>query len=216
MVSSRANLAAVTRPHHTDRLYLMAPTQNEITKLLLKWSSGDSAALEQLVPMLYPELRRIARRYMRRENPGHTLQTSALINEAYLRLVNQQTQEWQDRAHFFAVAAQAMRRILIDHARRYAYKKRGGGATHVTVDDVAVLKEDRATELLALDEALERLGKKDERKLRIVELRFFGGLTVEETAEVLKISPITVKREWRAARVWLMRDISGEISDTPR
>ena len=191
----------------------MAALQHEITQLLLKWSGGDASALDQLVPMLYPELRRIARRYMGRENPEHTLQTSALINEAYLRLVNQQSVEWQDRSHFFAVASQVMRRILVDHARRYSYKKRGGGsATRISLDENAAVIEARAAEFVALDDALEELGKIDERKLRIVELRFFGGLTVEETAEVLKISPITVKREWRSARAWLLREMNGDAA----
>jgi RNA polymerase sigma factor (TIGR02999 family) len=145
---------------------------------------------------------------MSRENAGHTLQTSALINEAYLRLVDQQAVEWQNRAHFFAVAARVMRNILIDHARKYAYDKRGGGAKHIPMGDLAVLKQERATEFIELDDALDRLGKIDQRKLHIVELRFFGGLTVEETAEVMKLSPITIKREWRLARAWLFRDIS--------
>jgi RNA polymerase sigma-70 factor, ECF subfamily len=188
----------------------MAAIQQEITELLLKWSKGDSAALEELVPMVYPELRRIARRYMGRENAQHTLQTSALINEAYLRLVDQQAVAWQDRAHFFAVAAQVMRHILIDHARRYRYEKRGGGAQHVTLDDTAISIEERAAEFVALDAALDGLAKIDPRKSKIVELRFFGGLTVEETAEVMKLSAITVKREWRAARAWLLREITGD------
>jgi RNA polymerase sigma factor (TIGR02999 family) len=179
---------------------------------LLQWSKGDSAALDQLIPIVYPELRRIARRYMEKENLQHTLQTSALINEAYLRLVDTQSVEWQDRAHFFAVAAQVMRRILIDHARRYRYGKRGGGATHIALDDVAVIIGEQAAEFLALDGALTGLAEVDPRKSRIVELRFFGGLTVEETAEVLKISPITVKREWRAARAWLLREIGGNAA----
>lgn len=176
----------------------------------MKWSKGDSDALDRLVPMVYPELRRIARRYMGRENSQHTLQTSALINEAYMRLVDTQAVEWNDRAHFFAVAAQVMRRILIDHARKYRYDKRGGGATHIALDDAAIIIEERAAEFVALDGALVGLAKVDPRKSRIVELRFFGGLTVEETAEVMKLSPITVKREWRAARAWLFREIRGD------
>jgi RNA polymerase sigma factor (TIGR02999 family) len=190
----------------------MAIIQQEITQLLLKWSNGDSAALEQLIPMVYPELRRIARRYMGKEKPQHTLQTSALINEAYLRLVDQQAVEWQDRAHFFAAAAQVMRHILIDHARRYRYGKRGAGAIHVDLDDAAVAAQERAAEFVALDEALNKLSEIDTRKSRIVELRFFGGLTVEETAEVLKLSAITVKREWRSARAWLLREITGDAT----
>ncbi len=175
----------------------------------MKWSKGDSAALDQLIPMVYPELRRIARRHMGKEKSQHTLQTSALINEAYLRLVNQQAVEWHDRAHFFAVAAQVMRHILIDHARRYRYDKRGGGATHIALDDAAVIIRERAGEFIALDGALNGLSKIDPRKSRLVELRFFGGLTVEETAEVMNLSPITIKREWRAARAWLLREING-------
>jgi RNA polymerase sigma factor (TIGR02999 family) len=181
----------------------------EITKLLLKWSGGDRDALDQLVPMVYPELRRLARNYMRRERAVHTLQTSALINEAYLRLVNQKGVEWQDRAHFFAVAAQVMRHILIDHARSHHYGKRGAGAQHVALDDVAIVSEQRAAEFLALDEALTNLAVLDARKCKIVELRFFGGLTVDEIAEVMKVSPITVKREWRAAKAWLNLEISS-------
>jgi RNA polymerase sigma factor (TIGR02999 family) len=188
----------------------MAAIQQEITQLLLKWSKGDTDALERLIPMVYPELRRMARRYMGRENSQHTLQTSALINEAYLKLVDQRGVDWQDRAHFFAAAAQVMRRILIDHARRYRYEKRGAGAKRVGLDDIAPLVEERAAEFVALDNALNCLNEIDQRKSRIVELRFFGGLTVEETAAVMDLSPITIKREWRSARAWLHREISGE------
>lgn len=190
----------------------MAGIQQEITHLLLKWSKGDTDALDQLVPMVYPELRRMARRYMGRENSQHTLQTSALINEAYLRLIDQQAVEWQDRAHFFAVAAQVMRHILVDHARKYRYAKRGAGAKHINLDDAAVVIQERAAEFVALDEALNGLSRIDPRKSRIVELRFFGGLTAEETAEVMKLSRITVMREWRAAKAWLFREISGNAT----
>ena len=186
----------------------MTTASQEITELLLKWSGGDRTALDQLIPLVYPELRRLARRYMRREAPEHTLQTSALINEAYLRLINQEGVAWQDRAHFYAVSAQVMRHILIDHARRHRYRKRGGGAQQVTLDEVAVVGDQRAAEFVALDEALTNLATVDERKSKIVELRFFGGLTVEETAEVLKVSPITVKREWRSAKAWLHLEMS--------
>lgn len=186
----------------------MADVPQEITQLLLSWSEGDQAALEQLIPLVYPELKRLARRYMVRENPGHTLQTSALINEAYLRLVDRQGIEWQDRAHFFAISAQIMRHILVDHARKYRYDKRGGGAQHVALDEGAVVREERAGDLVALDDALSRLAAIDARKSQIVELRFFGGLTVEETADVLKLAPITIMREWRAAKAWLQREIS--------
>lgn len=184
----------------------MAILTQEITTLLLSWSNGDQAALDQLIPLVYPELRRLARNYMNREKEGHTLQTSALINEAYLRLVDQQQIDWQNRAHFFAVSAQIMRRILIDHARNYRYQKRGGGALRVSLNDVAV-PNDPAPDFMALDEALTRLAAIDSRKSQIVELRFFGGLTVEETAEVIKLAPITVMREWRAARAWLHREL---------
>jgi len=187
----------------------MTPISHEISELLLKWSGGDKAALDQLIPLVYPELRRLARRYMRREAAVHTLQTSALINEAYLRLVNQKGVEWQDRAHFFAVAAQVMRHILIDHARSHRYGKRGAGAQRVALDDVAIVSDQRAGEFLALDDALTNLAVLDERKTKIVELRFFGGLTVDEIAEVMRISPITVKREWRSAKAWLHLEISG-------
>jgi len=186
----------------------MATTPQEITQLLAKWSSGDKTALDELIPLVYPELRRLARAYMGRENAGHTLQTSALINEAYLRLVNQQDVDWQNRSHFFAVSAQVMRHILVDHARKYRYEKRGGGAEHVVVDDVSVMCEERAAELIALDDALNRLAGIDPRKSQIVELRFFGGLTVEETADVLKLAPITIMREWRAAKAWLGREVN--------
>jgi RNA polymerase sigma-70 factor (ECF subfamily) len=178
-----------------------------ITQLLSRWSSGDKAALDELIPLVYPELRRLARIFMGRENSGHTLQTSALINEAYLRLINQQDVDWQDRAHFFAVASQIMRHILVDHARSYRYSKRGGGTEHVPLDDVAIVCDERALELIALDDALTRLADIDARKSQIVELRFFGGLTVEETAEVMKLAPITIMREWRAAKAWLGREI---------
>ena len=186
----------------------MFPNPQGITQLLTRWSSGDKAALDELIPLIYPELRRLARAYMGRENSAHTLQTSALINEAYLRLVNQQDVEWQNRAHFYAVAAQVMRHILVDHARRYRSNKRGAGAEHIHLDDVAIVCEGRAADLIALDDALTRLALIDVRKSRIFELRFFGGLTVEETAEVMKVAPITIMREWRAAKAWLGREIS--------
>ena len=187
----------------------MSAIPREITQLLLNWKEGDEAALEQLIPLVYPELRKLARRYMGRESPDHTLQTSALINEAYLRLVDQQHVEWKDRGHFFAVAAQVMRHILIDHARSYLYEKRGGGAQHVALEEAVVVCDERANELVTLDEALTRLAQIDERKSKIVELRFFAGLSVEETAETLGLAPVTVMREWRAARAWLHREVNG-------
>jgi RNA polymerase sigma factor (TIGR02999 family) len=181
----------------------MPAIPQEITQLLMNWSQGDRAALDQLVPLVYPELRRLAKRHMGRENPDHTLQTSALINEAYLKLVDQQGVEWQNRAHFFAMAAQVMRHILVDHARTRNYAKRGGGAPKVALDEATTLTERRAAELIALDDALRGLAKLDERRSQIIELRFFGGLSLDETAEVMNISPSTVQREWRAAKAWL-------------
>lgn len=189
----------------------MAASPQEITQLLLKWSEGDRDALDRLTQLVYPELRRIARQHMRRESPAHTLQTSALINEAYLRLVDQQNTEWNDRVHFFAVAAQVMRHILIDHARKHRFAKRGGGAQLVSLDETAVLRQERAAEFVELDEALTRLEGLDARKSQIVELKFFGGLTVDEMAEALKLSPITIKREWRAAKAWLQLEMSQGV-----
>jgi RNA polymerase sigma factor (TIGR02999 family) len=160
--------------------------------------------------LVYDELRRIAHRYVRRERDGHTLETTALVNEAYLRLVGQQKIEWQNRAHFFAVTAQVMRHILIDHARRRHYAKRGGEAQQVSFDDAALMSPERAAELVALDEALSELARLDARKSRVVELRYFGGLSLEETADVLDVSPMTVRRDWRAAKAWLYRALSGD------
>jgi RNA polymerase sigma factor (TIGR02999 family) len=188
----------------------MPAIPEEITQLLMNWSHGDKAALDQLVALVYPELRRLAKRHMNRENPGHTLQTSALINEAYLKLVDQQNVQWQNRAHFFAVAAQVMRHILVDHARTRNYVKRGGGAPKLPLDEAADLTERRAAELVALDDALRDLARLDERRSQIIELRFFGGLSLEETAEVMNISPSTVQREWRAAKAWLHHTIENK------
>lgn len=183
------------------------PTPPEVSQLLRAWSSGDEAALQQLVPLVYEELHRIARRYMRRERKGHTLQTSALVNEAYLRLVDWKNVEWQNRAHFFAVSAQMMRRILVDFARNRGYLKRGGGTLQVSLAEAAGISSERGTDLLALDEALHSLAAVDQRKSRMVELRFFGGLSVAETAEVLKVSAETVMRDWKLAKVWLLREL---------
>ena len=188
----------------------MTGLPSQVTQLLINWSNGDKTALDQLIPMVHVELRRMARRYMARQDPGHTLQTSALINETYLRLVDQQSVQWQDRAHFFAVSAQIMRNILIDHARKYSCAKRGAGARKVRLDEAATMPEQRAAELVALDDALVELAAVDPRKSQIVELRFFGGLNIEETAEVMSISSATVQREWRAARAWLQRVMSAE------
>jgi RNA polymerase sigma-70 factor (ECF subfamily) len=190
----------------------MPALPDEVTQMLLRWSSGDNNAFDELVPLVHAELRRLARFNMGRERTGHTLQTSDLIHEAYLRLVNQQSVEWQDRAHFFAVAAQIMRRILIDHARSYQYAKRGAGAEKIPLDEIAVVNQERASELVALDEALVSLAAYDARKSKIVELRFFGGLSIEETAEVLEISPATVKREMQAARLWLRHMMTESAS----
>lgn len=180
-----------------------------MTRLLLDWSAGNKAALNELIPLIEQELHRIAHQYMNRESPGHTLQTTALVNEAYLRLIDQKTVRWQNRAHFFAIAAQTMRRILIDHARKSARAKRGGKARQISLDEVAVISQERAGELIALDEALERLAALDPRRGRVVELRFYGGLNTDEVAEVLGISPNTVTRDWNMARAWLYRELQS-------
>jgi RNA polymerase sigma-70 factor (ECF subfamily) len=185
----------------------------EVTRLLRDWRDGNRDALDQLMPLVYDELRRLARRQMRHQAPGHTLQTTAVVNEAYLRLVDQPGIDWQDRAHFFAVAAQAMRYLLVDHARSQHAAKRGGAAQHVELDEVAVLAPERSAELVALDEALSRLAALDPRQGQIVELRYFGGLSLEETAKVMGISAITVRREWTKAKAWLYRELSGRRSD---
>ena len=183
---------------------------DNLTGLLIEWRQGDKAALDKLTPFVYDELRRIAHRYVQRERDGHTLQTTALVNEAYLRLAGQQKIEWQNRDHFFAVTAQVMRHILIDHARRRHFAKRGGEAQHVPLEDAAGMSQQRAAELVALDEALDELAKLDFRKGRVVELRYFGGLTLEETADALEISLMTVRRDWRAAKAWLFRRMKDE------
>lgn len=179
----------------------------EITGLLVNWSSGDKNALEKLLPLVEKELHRLAHYYMRQIQPGNTLQTTALINETYLRLIDQKKVSWQNRAHFFGIAAQLMRRILLNYIRDQKRDKRGGGAVHISLLETAIVSMEKSKELLALDEALNRLAEIDERKSRVVELRYFGGLTVEETAEVLKISPITVMRDWKMAKAWLAREI---------
>jgi RNA polymerase sigma-70 factor (ECF subfamily) len=183
-----------------------------VSVLLRAWSDGDRNALDKLAPIVYDELRRLARYYLHRERPGHSLQATALVNEAYLRLVDYKRMRWENRAHFFAVSAQLMRRILVDHARRHNLK-RGGGVQHVELQDTVVIGEDRAENLLALDEALQSLARMDARKARVVELRFFGGLSVEETAEVLQISTVTVMRDWSSARAWLYREMDGGSRD---
>lgn len=183
---------------------------DDLTGLLIEWRQGDASALDKLTPLVYDELRRIAHRYVQRERDGHTLQTTALVNEAYIRLAGRQNVAWQNRAHFFGVTAQVMRNILIDHARRRHYQKRGGDAQQVPLEDADVMSAGRAAELLALDEALDELAKLDPRKSRVVELRYFGGLSLEETAEALEVSPMTVRRDWRAAKAWLYKAVKSE------
>ena len=180
----------------------------EISRLLYAWADGDQAALEELTPLVYEELHRLAHNYMGRERPDHTLQTTALVNEAFMRLVDWKNVRWQNRAHFFGVSAQLMRRILVDFARSRGFQKRGGGAQPLELNEAAVIGENKDSDLVALDEALEGLAKLDARQARIVELRFFGGLTIEEAAEVLKVSTGTVRRDWRLARAWLYRELS--------
>jgi RNA polymerase sigma-70 factor (ECF subfamily) len=189
---------------------MQPPPATQITRLLNDWSNGDQAALDQLLPLVYEELRRLAHHYMRQERAGHTLQTTALVNEAYLRLADCEWMRWQDRAHFFAVSAQLMRRILVDHARTRRRLKRGGGATKVSLGASGVMSPQRSEELLALDEALTRLAAVDPRKSRVVELRLFGGLDNNEVAAVLKISINTVTRDWNMAAAWLRRELGAE------
>ena len=187
----------------------------EITRLLVAWGDGDEAALEELTPLVYQQLHRLAHHYLRHEQPGHTLQTSALVNEAYLRLVDWKNVRWQSRAHFFGVSAQLMRRILVDFARSRRYQKRGGGVPALALEEAALISGER-TDLVALDEALASLSQLDARQSRVVELRFFGGLTVEETAEVLKVSAATVRRDWSVARAWLRREMVGGKEETAK
>lgn len=182
----------------------------EISALLTDWSNGDKSALDRLFPLVERELHRLAHSYMRKENPDHTLQTSALVNEAYIRLVDQHSTAWQNRAHFFGIAAQIMRRILLNYARDRGRIKRGGNATQVSLSEIAVISTENSEEIIALDEALKRLAAFDERKGQVVELRYFGGLSVEEAAEVLGVSAVTVMRDWSLARAWLRREISNE------
>jgi RNA polymerase sigma-70 factor, ECF subfamily len=184
------------------------PEATDISGLLRAWSNGDENALEKLTPIVYDELHTLARRYMRRERPGHSLQTSALVNEAYMRLLDYKPVQWQDRAHFFAVSSQVMRRILVEHARRHNLK-RGGDVQHVSLEQAAVVGGGEDMDFVELDHALNALARIDPRKVRVVEMRFFGGLSVEETAEVLRISSVTVKRDWRSARAWLYRELTG-------
>ena len=184
----------------------------DVSSLLRAWSDGDQRALALLTPIVYEELRRLARYYMKRERAGHSLQATALVNEVYMRLVDYKRMQWQNRAHFMAAAAQAMRRILVDHARR-RNAKRGANAEHVSLDAEAVLCADRSDDFVSLDEALTGLAERAPRKAKVVELRFFGGLSVEETAEVLRVSPITVMREWKSAKAWLYRELAGPTAN---
>jgi RNA polymerase sigma-70 factor, ECF subfamily len=188
---------------------------SDVSELLRAWSGGDHTALDRLTPIVYRELHRLARRYMKCERPGHSLQTTALVNEAYMRLVDYKRMEWQNRAHFFAVSAQLMRRILVEHARRHNLK-RGGGIQHVSFEEGAVVDGGRATDLVALDDAMNALARLDARKAQVVEMRFFGGLSVEETAEVLKVSAVTVMRDWNTAKAWLYRELTIRTGDGSR
>jgi RNA polymerase sigma factor (TIGR02999 family) len=185
---------------------------DDINRLLRAWSDGDQSALEKLTPIVYDELHRRASRAMKGERTGHSLQTTALVNEAYMRLVDYKRMQWQNRAHFFAVSAQLMRRILVEHARRHNLK-RGGGVQHVSLEEAALLVGNRAADLVALDEAIIALARLDARKAQVVEMRFFGGLSAEETAEVLKVSPVTVMRDWSTAKAWLYRELTSSTGD---
>src|SRR5215471_4690626 len=207
-------VAAVRAYNAAD--FFMTATPQTLTQLLSAWSEGDKAALEQLMPMVYQELHRLAARHLAHERPGHTLQTTALVHEAFLRLTDQKRVRWQNKAHFLGIAAQMMRRILVDYARGRRYAKRGGGAPMVSLQEASEVFVEKAADLIAVDDALTRLSELDARKGRVVELRFFGGLTVEETAEALQISPNTVLREWATAKAWLHRELSAPDGDRPR
>ncbi len=187
------------------------PAADNVTQLLLDWSSGDKAALDKLMPLVYGELRQLAHHYLRAERADHTLQTTALVHEAYLRLISQNRVNWQNRAHFFAISAQMMRRILIDHARSHQQAKRGGGAVKLPLAEAAILSNEQAAEMIALDDALSALEKFDSRKSRVVELKFFGGLTTQEIAEVLHLSPRTIESDWQVAQAWLYREMSANL-----
>jgi len=191
----------------TSRGDMAESNQHDVTRLLKAWSGGDSKALDELFPIVYTEVRKLARSYLRRERPDHTLQPTALVNEAYMRLVDQRHVDWQNRAHFFGIAAQVMRRVLVDHARMRQADKRGSGDRPVVLDEALALVAERTPDVVALDDALRALAELDPRQAQIVELRFFGGLSIEEAAEVIGLSPATVKREWSAARAWLRREL---------
>ena len=186
----------------------MTPSPNEVTQLLVAWGNGDQEARDQLMPLVYAELHRLAHRHIKRERPGHTLQTSALVNEAFVRLVDQREVQWQSRGHFFSIAAQMMRRILVDYARKRRFAKRGGNQLQVTLNEDIVAAKQRSADVILLDDALKQLAEVDERKSKVVELKFFGGLSIEETAETLGVSPGTVMRDWTLAKAWLRRAMS--------
>lgn len=206
------NHSAAVPDSRVDGYNAGAMGANPVTALLKAWGSGDEAALNELVPLVESELRRLARGYMARERTGHTLQTTALVNEAYLRLVDVQDVRWNDRAHFFGIAARLMRRVLVDHARQRAFQKRGGGGQAVSLDDAMLVSRAPDIELLDLDRALQALAAVDDRKARVVEMRYFGGMTVEETAGALAVSTETVKRDWRLAKLWLLDELAGSSS----
>lgn len=190
------------------------PRQDTATQLLIEWGAGNRDVLDRLMPLMYDELRRLAHRYLQRERSGHTLQTTALVHEAYLNLIDQDRAQWENRAHFFAIAARVMRRILLMHARKKRAAKRGGGVPHLSLDEGAIVSGDQAEELIALDDALQRLEHMDERLGRVVECRYFAGLTIEETAEALDVSPATVKRDWRTAKAWLYQALAADPETT--
>lgn len=198
---SEPNLTSLNREDHLTG-------SSDVTTLLGQWSDGDTAALDRLLPLIYADLRQLAASYLRREAPGHTLQSTALVHEAFLRLVDQRNTHWRNRAHFFGIAASMIRRILVDHARQQKAEKRGGNAVHLELDEAMAVADKKAFDIVALDDALARLAELDERQSELIELRFFGGLSIEETAEVMKLSPATVKREWTVARAWLYRELS--------
>jgi RNA polymerase sigma factor (TIGR02999 family) len=192
---------------------IMVPKSNEVTQLLIAWGDGNQSAFDKLMALVYDELHTLARRYMARERPEHTLQASALVNEAYVRLIDQRNMRWQNRAQFFGIAATLMRRILVSYARSRHYSKRGGNAQHISLDEALIVSDERNLEVVALDDALKALAVMDARKSKIVELRFFGGLSIEETAEVLGVSPGTVMRDWTLAKAWLRREITTDKSE---
>ena len=195
---------------------MTAPSSHSVTQLLLSWRQGDAAALDQLVPVVYQKLRRLARHYMAGQRPGHTLQATALLNEAYMRLIDCEQVNWKDRAHFFAISAQMMRRVLLEFARSRRYQKRGGGARKTSLDEGLIASPQRGQDLVALDDALQALAADYPRQAQVVELRFFGGLSAEETAEVLHVSAITVMRDWQLAKVWLARELKKRDSNARR